>query len=106
MDGCAGKIIQWGEINFQDPIRLSPYDHSKPLKLLTDRTSSKGVGFVLLQLRNKSKPELGCTIVAANSSALKEAQIKYSPVDVELLSIWFAAQSFHKRSVYLVSPET
>ena len=66
--------------------RLSASDPSKPLKLITDGASSKGVGFVLFQLRDESKPELGTNIVAANSSRLNEVQLKYSPVDVELLS--------------------
>ena len=80
---------------FESQIRLSPYDKTKKLNLLTDGASRKGVGFVVFQYINDARPDLGCTNVAANSSALKDTQLAYSPVDCELLALKFAASATH-----------
>ena len=57
---------------FESQIRLTPYNKTNKLNLLTDGASSQGVGFVLFQYINDDQPELGVTIVAANSSRLKD----------------------------------
>ena len=77
------KVFEWTEhlekefVDFKNifytQIRLSPFDKKKPLKMLCDGASSKSIGYVLFQMVNEDKPELGCTIVSANSTALKEA---------------------------------
>ena len=62
---------------FQDQIRLSPFDPSKAINILTDGASSKGIGFVFYQHTNDSNPSDDVTIVQANSSALKHSQLGY-----------------------------
>ena len=52
---------------FKDQIRLSPYDHSKKLNILTDGANSAGIGFVFYQNANDNKPGEDVTIVAANT---------------------------------------
>ena len=52
---------------FKDQIRLSPYDPSKELNILTDGANSKGNGFVFYQNANDHKPGNDVTIVQANS---------------------------------------
>ena len=53
---------------FQDQIRLSPFDPSKEINILTDGTNSKGIGFVFYKNANDNKPGDDVTIVQANSS--------------------------------------
>ena len=60
---------------FQNQIRLSPYDPSKELNILTDGANSKGIGFVFYQNTNDNKPGDDVTIVQANSSGLKDSQL-------------------------------
>ena len=55
----------------------------------------QGVVFVLFQYINDDKPELGVTIIVANSSGLKDTQLAYSPVDCELLVMKCAASATH-----------
>ena len=74
---------------FQDQIRLSPFDPSKAINILTDGASSKGIGFVFYQHPDESNPSEDVTIVQANSSALKDSQLGYSPVYcVPSLPLW------------------
>ena len=68
---------------FQDQIRLSPFDPSKAINILTDGASSKGIGFMFYQHPDESNPSDDVTIVQANSSALKDSQLGYSLVDCE-----------------------
>ena len=78
---------------FTDQIRLSPYDPSKELNILTDGANSAGIGFVLYQNIDDNDPGKNVTIVAANSSGLKDSQLSYSPVDCELLALKFATDA-------------
>ena len=78
---------------FKDQIRLSPYDPSKELNILTDGTNLKGIGFVFYQNTNDNKPGDDVTIVQANSSRLKDSQLGYSPVDCEVLALKFATDA-------------
>ena len=73
---------------FQDQIRLSPFNPIKAINFLNDGASSKGIGFVFYQQTDISSQDV--TIVQANSSALKESQLGYSPVDSEVLALKFA----------------
>ena len=41
---------------FTDQIRLSPYDPSKELNILTDGANSAGIGFVLYQNLDDADP--------------------------------------------------
>ena len=54
---------------FQDQIRLSPYDPSKELNLLTDNANRAGIGFVLYQNLDDNDPGKNVTILAANSQS-------------------------------------
>ena len=76
-------------------IRLSPYNESKKLRLVIDGASSIGVGFVLFQYLSDQNPEKGACIKSAKSSLLGETQVGYSPIDVELLGLDFAARACH-----------
>ena len=76
-------------------IRLSPYDPKKELCLIIDGASSIGVGFVLFQYLDDEKPEKGALIINANSSMLSEQQCGYSPIDNELMGLYFACQACH-----------
>ena len=58
---------------FQNQIRLPPYDPSRKLNLLTDRSISAGRGFVLYQNLDDNNLGKNVTIVAANSSGLKDS---------------------------------
>ena len=78
---------------FKDQIRLSPYDPSKELNILTDGAISAGIGFVFYQNTNDNKPGDDVTIVVANSSGLKDSQLGYSPVDCEVLALKFATDA-------------
>ena len=78
---------------FKDQIRLSPYDPSKELNILTAGANSAGIGFVFYQNANDDKPGEEVIIVAANSSRLKDSQLGYSPVDCEVLSLKFATDA-------------
>ena len=80
---------------FQDQIRLSPFDPNKAINILTDGPSSKLIGFVFYQHPDKSNPCEEVTIVQANSSALKDSQLGYSPVDCEVLALKFATDACH-----------
>ena len=73
---------------FQDQIRLSSFNPNKAINILTDGTISKGIGFVFYQQTDISNEDV--TIVQANSSALKENQLGYSPVACEVLAFKFA----------------
>ena len=73
---------------FQNQIRLSPFNPEKPINILTDGASSRGIGFVFYQPTEISTQEV--TIVQGNSSSLKESQMGYSPVDTEVLALKFA----------------
>ena len=74
---------------------LSPYDPLKPLKLLMDGAKTRGIAYVLFQLHNEEHPEYGINTIVANSSKLKDSQLKYSPIDVELLAVFFAVKCCH-----------
>ena len=74
---------------FHDQISLSHYDPSKELNILTDGANSAGIGFVFYQNVDDNKPGEDVTIVAANSSGLKDSQLGYSPVDCEVLTLKF-----------------
>ena len=78
---------------FTYQIRLSPYDPSKELNILTDRANSAGIGFVLYQNLKDDEPGKNVTIVAANSSGLKDSQLGYSPVDCEMLALKFTTDA-------------
>ena len=54
---------------FQNKIRLSPFNSQKPINILTDGASSRGIGFVFYQPTDISTQE--ATIVRANSRSLK-----------------------------------
>ena len=62
---------------------------------MTDGASSKGIGFVFYQHTDESNPSEDVTIVQANSSALKDSQLGYSPVDCEVLALKFATDACH-----------
>ena len=51
--------------------------------------------FVLFQFLNSQDPHKGAYIVAANSSMLSDNQIGYSPLEAELLALYFAAKACH-----------
>ena len=96
--GCAhGVKFQWTKnmqdefdkvkLIFTDQIRLSPYDPSRELNILMDGANSAGIGFVLYQNLDDNDPGKNVTIVAANSSGLKDSQLSYSPVECELLAL-------------------
>ena len=70
---------------FQNQIRLSLFNPDKPINILTDGASSKGIGFVFYQQTDISSQDV--TIVQANSSALKDSQLGYSPVECEVLAL-------------------
>ena len=65
--GCAhGRKLMWTpkiqqefekvKSIFKDQIRLSPYDPTKELNILTDGANSAGIGFVFYQNVNDYKP--------------------------------------------------
>ena len=86
--------IEYEEIKliFQDQIRLSPFNPNKAINILTDGTSSKGMtGFVFYQQTDISSQDV--TIVQANSSASKDSQLGYSPVDCKVLALKFACDA-------------
>ena len=64
----------------QTQIKLSPYNASKPLKLVIDGASSIGTGFMLAQMRDEQRPEKGCNIIHAGSGLLPEGK-DFSPVE-------------------------
>ena len=73
-------MCSWGKVpmdqkDFTDQIRLSTYDPSKELNILTDGANSAGIGFVLYQNLNDEEPGKDVTIVAANSSGLKDSRL-------------------------------
>ena len=70
-------------------------DKNKKPRLITNGASSEGVDFVLFQFIDNLRQDLGSTIVAAYSSALKDSQNIYSPVDCELFVVKFAAAATH-----------
>ena len=72
-------------------IRLSPYDPSKPLRLVIDGASSLGVGFVLFQWLDEEDESKGAAIINANASMLKDNQLSYSPIEAECIGLEFAA---------------
>ena len=76
---------------FQDQIRLSPFNPNKAINILTDEASSKWIGFVFFQQTDISSQDV--TIVQANSSALKDSQLGYSPVDCKVLALKFACDA-------------
>ena len=76
---------------FKDQIRLSPFNSKKPINILTDGASSRGIGFVFYQPTDISTQEV--TIVQANSSSLKKSQMGYYPVDSEVLAFKFACDA-------------
>ena len=72
--GCAhGVKFQWTKnmqdefdkvtLIFTDQIRLSPYDPSRELNILTDGANSAGIGFVLYQNLDDNDPGKNVTIV-------------------------------------------
>ena len=61
-------------------LRLFPYEPESWLNLVIDSSSTRGVGFVLLQLINEDSPGEGATIVQANSSLLPP-NVGLSPMD-------------------------
>ena len=85
--------IREDQTDFQDQIRLRPSDPNKAINILTDGTSSKGIGFVFYQHPDESNPSEDVTIVQANSSSLKDSQLGYSPVDCEVLALKFATDA-------------
>ena len=95
-----GKKFQWTKkmqqefdkikLIFTDQIRLSPYDPSKELNILKDGANSARIGFVLYPNLYDDEPGKDVTIVAANSSGLKDSQLGYGPVDCEVLALKFA----------------
>ena len=102
--GCAhGVKFQWTtnmqdefdklQLIFTDKIQLSQYDPSKELNILMDGANSARIGFVLYQNLDDNDPGKNVTIVAANSSCLKDSQLSYSPVDCELLALKFATDA-------------
>ena len=102
--GCAhGVKFQWTkkmqqefdkvQSIFTDQIRLSPYDPSKELNILTDGANSAGIGFVLYHNLKNDEPGKNVTIFAANSSGLKDSQLSYSPVDCEMLALKLATDA-------------
>ena len=60
---------------------------------LTDGANSAGIGFLPYQNLDGNNPGKNVTIVAANSSGLKDSQLSYSPVDCELLALRFATEA-------------
>lgn len=60
-----------------------------------DVASSKGIGFVFYQNADENKPGEEVTIVQANTSALKNSQLSYSPVNCEILALKFALDASH-----------
>ena len=76
---------------FQNQIRLSPFNPEKPINILTDGVSSKGIDFIFYQPTDISTQEV--TIVQANSSSLKESQMGYSPVDTDVLALKFTCDA-------------
>ena len=74
------EFVQLKKI-FQDQIRLAPFDPEKEINILCDGASSKGIGYIFYQNTNENKPGEDVTIVSANSSALKDSELSYSPVD-------------------------
>ena len=76
---------------FKDQIRLSPFNSKKPINILTDGASSRGIGFVFYQPTDISTQEV--TIVQANSSSLKKSRMTFSPVDTEVLALKFACDA-------------
>ena len=72
-------------------IRLSPYDPSKPLRLVIDGASSLGVGFVLFQWLDEVDESKGAAIINANASMLKDNQLSYSPIEAECIGLQFAS---------------
>ena len=71
--------MQWEyeqiKLIFQDQIRLSPFDSSKAINILSDGASSKVIGFVFYQHPDESNPSDDVTIVQANSSALQDSHL-------------------------------
>ena len=78
----------------QTQIRLSPYNPSKPLKLVIDGASSIGTGFLLAQMRDEQRPEKGCDIVNAGSGLLPEGK-DFSPVEAEAIALDRAMTACH-----------
>ena len=72
-----------------DTANLAPYDPDRKTELLTD-ASRLGLGFVLIQLDEVSKR---WRLIRAGSTALKKAQRRYSPIQLELLGLTWALQS-------------
>ena len=72
-----------------DTANLAPYDPKRKTELITD-ASRVGIGFVLVQFDEVAKK---WRLVWANSTALKGAQKRYSPIQLELLGLTWALQS-------------
>ena len=64
-----------------DTANLAPYDPRSKTELLTD-TSRLGLGFVLIQFYAVSRK---WRLIRAGSTALKKAQKRYPPIQLELL---------------------
>ena len=78
---------------FKNGIKLSPMDPNKKIYLIVDGASSVGVGFILTQMIDESDETKGMRIIQCNSTRLTPAQLQYSPVEIELLSVHYALRS-------------
>ena len=72
-----------------DSANLAPYDPNRRTELLTD-ASRLGLGYVLMQFDETSKR---WRLIRAGSTALKKAQRRYPPIQLELLGLTWALQS-------------
>ena len=94
--GTAWNWLSEHEEEFQkikdvlsDSANLAPYDPKRKTELLTD-ASRLGLGFVLIQFDEVSKR---WRLIRAGSTALKKAQKRYPPIQLELLGLAWALQS-------------
>merc|ERR1712236_64212 len=78
---------------FKNQIRLSPFDTSKRINIVTDGADSTGVGFVIFQNSDDNEVGKNVRIIKANLSSLKPSQKQYSAIDTELLALKFACDS-------------
>ena len=78
----------------KNQIKLTPYDTSKKLKLVIDGASSVGTGYILCQLINEKKKEVGCNIINAGSCLLPAGR-DLSPVEAEGIALDRAISANH-----------
>ena len=74
---------------------VTPFDVNLQTRLLVDASKTGGIGYILLQETRENLPngEPKLNIVRCNSVAPKPAWRSFSPLEVELMGVYWAASN-------------